>query len=70
MRSWRARYPQLKGVQGKGQLYFEPLGQRTFTNPLTAASDRQFMRPTYVCTTHGDLNEANVLIDGSDMSGS
>jgi hypothetical protein len=55
----------LKGVQGKRQLYFDSLSGRAFTNPLAIISERQFMRPTYVCTTHGDLNESNILVDGS-----
>lgn len=56
---------QLKGVHGKRELYFDSLGGRAFTNPLLAASERQFMRPTYVCITHGDLNENNILVDDS-----
>lgn len=36
--------------------------ERDFTDPLPALN-RTFMLPTYLCTTHGDLNQHNVLID-------
>lgn len=39
--------------------------QRIFTNPLQAATRRSFVRPTYVCINHGDLNQHNVLVDGT-----
>ena len=57
---------QLKGVQGKRQLYFDSLSGRTFTNPIAASAEHQFKRSTYVCNTHGDLNADNILVDGSD----
>jgi Ternary complex associated domain 9 len=35
-----------------------------FTNPFVALMTAQpFIRSTYVCTTHGDLNQHNILID-------
>ncbi len=56
----------LKSVQGKQKLHFGTLtGERAFTNPIPVAADRQFRMPTYVCITHGDLNENNVLVDES-----
>ncbi|GHO45065.1 phosphotransferase [Ktedonospora formicarum] len=36
--------------------------ERAFTNPLPAMH-RSFRRSTYLCTTHGDLNHHNMLID-------
>jgi CheY-like chemotaxis protein len=57
---------QLKGVQGKRQIYFDSLGERPFTNPIVACAPCQFMKSTYVCNTHGDLNGDNILVDGSD----
>jgi DNA-binding NarL/FixJ family response regulator len=36
--------------------------ERTFTDPLPAAT-RPFRRSTYISTTHGDLNQHNILID-------
>jgi hypothetical protein len=54
----------LKSVQGKHKLRFDSLpGERTFTNPISAISNQRFLRPTYTCTVHGDLNESNVLVD-------
>lgn len=54
---------QLKGVQGKRQLYFDSLPGRSFTNPIPASSERDFQRSTYICNTHGDLNSENILVD-------
>ncbi|HZI60274.1 MAG TPA: response regulator [Pyrinomonadaceae bacterium] len=59
-------FSQLKGVQGKGQLYFDSIKGRGFTNPLIASADREFQRSTYVCYTHGDLNSDNILVDESN----
>jgi CheY-like chemotaxis protein len=38
-------------------------GRRTFTNPLLAMQNRTFVRPTYVCITHGDVSQNNFLVD-------
>lgn len=53
----------MKSVQGKHRLHFKSLGsKRDFTNPILKMTDH-LRRPTYVCTTHGDFNEQNILID-------
>jgi CheY-like chemotaxis protein len=51
------------------------LDQRTFTfpdlpgarfpNPVHAAYERPLARPTFLCTTHGDLNGHNLLVDAN-----
>jgi hypothetical protein len=56
----------LKGVQGKRELHFDSLKGREFTNPILVSAERQFMRSTYACNTHGDLNSDNILVDGFD----
>ena len=32
-------------------------------NPVFAIKDRSLARPTFLCTTHGDLNANNILVD-------
>jgi CheY-like chemotaxis protein len=55
---------QLKGVQGKQHLQFSGLaGTRTFPNPILATTNLGLVRPTYICTTHGDFNSHNLLVD-------
>lgn len=54
----------LESVQHKQKLYFKSLkGKRAFTNPLLATADRSLVFPTYICTTHGDFNQHNILVD-------
>jgi CheY-like chemotaxis protein len=54
----------LKRVQGTERLHFGALaGDRTFLNPVLVISGRAQVASTYVCTTHGDLNPENVLVD-------
>jgi thiamine kinase-like enzyme len=54
----------LKSVQGKQKLHFKALSNgRTFTNPILTLANKQFIKPTYVCTTHGDLHPNNILVD-------
>jgi CheY-like chemotaxis protein len=54
-----------KSVQGKQHLTFRALeSDRSFANPILKLGDKHLMRPTYLCTTHGDFNPHNVLIDG------
>lgn len=54
----------LKSAQGKESLRMSGLaGERLFTNPVLAMTNQNFVEPTYVCLTHGDLSESNVLID-------
>jgi CheY-like chemotaxis protein len=64
----RAVQEKLKSVQGKDRIRIEPLGDRTFTNPILAMSDRHLHEATYVCTTHGDFNEGNILLDEAGNS--
>ena len=55
-----------KSVQGKQKLYFKSLNdKRTFTNPLLVMTGPPLVRSTYVCTTHGDFNQHNLLIDAA-----
>src|SRR5258708_12658299 len=37
--------------------------KRIFTNPLALAVDQPQWISTYVCTTHGDFNSHNILLD-------
>jgi signal transduction histidine kinase/ActR/RegA family two-component response regulator len=54
----------LKSVQGRSKLRFRDLpGERTFTNPILDSSNQHLVRKTYLCTTHGNLNENNILVD-------
>lgn len=56
----------LKSVQGKHKLRFSAISaDRAFTNPVLSTANERFVKPTYVCTTHGDLNASNVLVDGT-----
>jgi CheY-like chemotaxis protein len=53
-------------VQGKQKLYFKSLkGKRAYMNPLLAIADRSLVHPTYICTTHGDFNQHNILVDNT-----
>jgi DNA-binding response OmpR family regulator len=56
----------LKSVQGKTMLQFRSLPpDRRFTNPIPLVLDKRLVRSTYICTTHGDFNENNILVDGA-----
>lgn len=45
-------------------IYFNGLGMATpLTNPLALAQDEGFVEISSFCTTHGDLNERNILVD-------
>jgi DNA-binding response OmpR family regulator len=58
------RYGKSIQLQGKQKLTFRALdGTRAFTNPVRALAEKPLLRPTYRCTTHGDFNSQNVLID-------
>jgi hypothetical protein len=51
-------------VQGKETLHFKALsGDRSFKNPILAAAKQHFVRSTYACITHGDLNQRNIMVD-------
>lgn len=56
----------LPGVSGTQKLSFDALKNgQAFTNPIWASKsmDRPFVYPTYLCTTHGDFNPNNLLVD-------
>jgi CheY-like chemotaxis protein len=54
----------LKVVQSKTKLRFTALKNNyTFTNPLTATAEVKLVQATYVCVTHGDFNQQNILVD-------
>lgn len=57
--------PAVATMGSSRNLYFKSLGgiDREFTNPLQAIKHRPFVQPTYVCTTHGDFNQYNLLVD-------
>lgn len=48
---------------GADGLFFSALGSRMFTNPLNVMASKRFILPTYVCTTHGDFNAKNIMVD-------
>jgi CheY-like chemotaxis protein len=55
-------------VKGTGQhkLTFKSLSkERTFTNPLPGMTGPPLHFSTYICTTHGDFNQHNLLVDMS-----
>lgn len=55
-----------KYVQGRQRLTFKDLNsERTFTNPLLGITGAPFVYPTYACTTHGDFNRHNLLVDAN-----
>lgn len=56
---------ELTSVQGKHTLQFKSLqNERTFINPLQITAARQSqVFPTYICNTHGDFNQHNLLVD-------
>ncbi len=57
---------ELDSVQGKNRLTFRNLkGNRTFTNPIVEMAELSFISPTYICTTHGDCNPHNLLIEST-----
>jgi len=59
----------LKSVQGKRDLHFKSLsGNASFSNPILALGSHHLRRPTYVCTTHGDFSEHNILVDSTGQT--
>lgn len=55
-----------KSVQGKHRLTFRALeSDRSFSNPILALVGKQQICSTYLCTTHGDLNPQNILVDAT-----
>jgi CheY-like chemotaxis protein len=60
------RSRQMKSVRGKQKLYLKSLtNERAFTNPLQVMAGSPLVRPTYLCTTHGDFNPYNLLVDNT-----
>lgn len=60
------RLKQFKSVRGKQKLTFTTLSsQRKFTNPLLVMAETSLARTTYTCTTHGDFNPRNLLVDST-----
>ena len=57
---------QIEFVQGKQRLRFSQLkSTQTFTNPLQLIAKLSLALPTYLCTTHGDFNQHNLLVDST-----
>jgi len=55
-----------KYVQGRQRLSFKSLNsERPFTNPLLGMNGPHLICSTYICTTHGDFNRHNLLVDSS-----
>ncbi|HLI71120.1 MAG TPA: response regulator [Ktedonobacteraceae bacterium] len=60
------RLKQFKSVRGRQKLTFTALSsQRKFTNPLLVMAETSLARTTYTCTTHGDFNPHNLLVDST-----
>ncbi len=60
------RSRQMKSVRGKQKLYLKSsTSERAFTNPLQVMAGSPLVRPTYLCTTHGDFNPYNLLVDNT-----
>jgi CheY-like chemotaxis protein len=56
-----------KYVQGRQKLTFRSLNSEClFTNPLLAMTGPPLIYTTYTCTTHGDFNQHNLLVDTTD----
>ena len=59
----------LTSVQWGDTLYFRVLDEtRPFRNPLQVMPEKEKFYQTYVCITHGDMNENNILIDQTDRT--
>ena len=60
----RALAEKLKANLGKNNtLNFPALGERAFNNPIPVVASKRFIRTTYECITHGDLNASNIFVD-------
>jgi len=56
----------VESVHGEQKLYFKSLrGKHAYTNPLIATAHQILVQPTYICTTHGDFNQHNILVDNN-----
>ena len=59
----------LKTVHGTHRLIFKSLkNNHEFTNPIMAVATASLIYPTYICTTHGDFNQNNIMIDSTGNS--
>lgn len=57
-------HSELKSVEVTDRLQFKQLnGDRSFKDPVATLMGKHLVRPTYICTTHGDLNGNNLLVD-------
>lgn len=53
-------------MPGRRKFAFHSLNQEyTFTNPLLVMDGLSIVLPTYLCTTHGDFNQHNLLVDST-----
>ncbi len=60
----RALAEKLKANLGKNNtLSFAAFDSRSFTNPIPVVASKKFIRTTYECITHGDLNASNIFVD-------
>jgi hypothetical protein len=58
----------LNSPPGTEELTFTALtSKQTFSNPMQAMSGSPIILPTYVCTTHGDFNQNNILVDSDEQ---
>ena len=57
----------IPSIRGKHFLYFKSLSKikRLFTNPMIVCAEKLFSCPTYVCITHGNFNQHNILVDNN-----
>lgn len=60
----RAIADKMKANLGKDNtLSFPALSDRVFNNPIPVVAAKRFIRTTYECITHGDLNASNIFVD-------
>lgn len=63
------RTRQFRSVRGRQKLTFTALSsQRKFTNPLLMIDRTTFARTTSICTTHGDFNPHNLLVNNTGQT--
>jgi CheY-like chemotaxis protein len=56
-------------VYGEKTMIFRELTyRRAFTNPIIATEGQSLTYLTYTCTTHGDFNQNNILVDNKGVS--
>jgi len=58
---------QIEFMQGKQRFRFNHLrSRRTFTNPFLVMAELSLTLPAYLCITHGDFNQHNLLVDSTE----